>query len=808
MSLAPGRAPEDGRTPIHARPGIVLALWALGCALCIGVILHTPFKADLSAFLPAAPNAQQRLLIEQLQSGAPARSLTLAIAGGQPAQRVQASSDLATALRQGGHFEWVHNGGSAGVGELGSWVFEQRYALSPAVNAQRFSAEGMALALDDTVALLGTPAGSALKPLLNRDPTGEALRIAESQLSAQGPRQDHGVWVTRDGQRALLLASTRAPGADMDAQGAALAAARSAFAALRQPQLSLVLSGAPVFAIDTRARIEHEVRVLAMAGTLLMVGLLWLAFGSLQAVALAALPVATGVLVGVAAVGLGFGNVHGVTLAFGTTLIGEAVDYAIYYLLQGSANGSANGGTNGGDASRLQRWQQHGWPTVRLGLLTSVCGFAALAFSGFPGLAQLGVFSLAGLTAAALCTRFVLPLLRPARQGGQAARGRLGALALALARHAPRARTAVWFAAAACLLALAWQPQTLWRADLTALSPISPEALALDASLRQELALGEGGAFLVVQAADAQAALRGAEAAGLALDELVDQGRLQGYDSPARLLPSLALQAQRRQALPEPAALRAALARATQGGPLPAARLVPFTQDLERARQAAPLTLETLPSSAGALVRALLMPQRDGRWAAILPLHALPGQLLGAALLAPAVQAAPGVQWLDVGAQLRQLYQHYLAQAMAQAGWGAAGVVALMALWLRSPRRLLAVCQPLALALLFTLAALSVLDVPLGILHLVGLLLVVAVGSNYALFFDMLRQQGQADAYTNAETLASLLLANLTTVLSFGLIAASSIPALSDIGRVVAPGALLALLLAAVCGAPAAPRQA
>ncbi|RYY72396.1 MAG: transporter, partial [Comamonadaceae bacterium] len=81
----------------------------------------------------------------------------------------------------------------------------------------------------------------------------------------------------------------------------------------------------------------------------------------------------------------------------------------------------------------------------------------------------------------------------------------------------------------------------------------------------------------------------------------------------------------------------------------------------------------------------------------------------------------------------------------------------------------------------------------LGILHLVGLLLVVAVGSNYALFFDQLREAGRADE----DTLASLMLANLTTVVSFGLIAISDIPALSAIGRVVAPGALLALLLSA-----------
>ena len=155
---------------------------------------------------------------------------------------------------------------------------------------------------------------------------------------------------------------------------------------------------------------------------------------------------------------------------------------------------------------------------------------------------------------------------------------------------------------------------------------------------------------------------------------------------------------------------------------------------------------------------------------------------------------------------MRRLYSHYIREAQGQALFGALGVVLLMAAWLRSLPRLLAVCKPLLLAVLLTMAGLAAFGVQLGILHLVGLLLVVAVGSNYSLFLDWLRHQGSSDE----DTLASLLLANLTIVLSFGLIAASAIPALAAIGRVVAPGALLALLLSAAYAAPqaeAAPRS-
>jgi predicted exporter len=96
------------------------------------------------------------------------------------------------------------------------------------------------------------------------------------------------------------------------------------------------------------------------------------------------------------------------------------------------------------------------------------------------------------------------------------------------------------------------------------------------------------------------------------------------------------------------------------------------------------------------------------------------------------------------------------------------------------------------------LATLALRGAALGILHLVGFLLVVAIGSNYALFFDQLRHGTGGDpGASDSDTLASLALANLTIVISFALLALSSIPALYAIGEVVAPGTLLCLLLSA-----------
>lgn len=792
--------PAAPATPPRRR-ALVLALWAALVLLAVLQILRTPFVADLSAFLPASPDERQQVLIEQVESGVPARTLLLGIDGGDGAARAAASKALAARLRASGLFEQVGNGQTESWAEVGSWLFEHRYLLSPAVTPQRFGAAGLHEGLQDTLSLLGTPAGAIAQPLFERDPTGETQRIAEGLIPSSAPRSEEGVWVSRSAPRALLVAMVRAPGADLDAMAAAIARVHEDFAAVAAPGLALRVSGAPVFGVESRGRIEDEVRRLAIAGTVLVVALLSLAFGSLGALAVAALPVATGVLVGIAAVGLGFGQVHGMTLAFGVTLIGEAVDYGIYYLIQ--ARGLA-------DRGGWRAWVREGWPTIRLGLLTSVCGFAALVFSGFPGLAQLGVFSVSGLVAAALFTRFVMPVLRPQGAAGTTLRTALGRAGRGLLGAMPRLRwplVALGVAAAALLA----QRGDLWRAELASLSPIPQELLALDSSLRQDLSAGDARTMVVVQAPELQAVLERAEDVGARLEPLVDAGTIGGYDSVARWLPSLRTQRARLAALPEPEALRTALREAVAGLPVDAARLAPFVEEIAAARRREPVTLDTLRAgAAGAslapLVDAMLLQREDGSWVALMPLQppiggtpAPDGAEIDAAAVQQALAGVPGTQVLEIGRELSGLYERYLGQAQAQALLGALAVVALIAFTLRSPRRLLAVCQPLVLAVLLAMGALALAEVSLGILHLVGLLLVVAVGSNYALFFDMLQQQGTAAQRFGADddTLASLLLANLTTVTSFGLIAMSGIPALRAIGLVVAPGALLALLLAA-----------
>src|SRR5207237_5847234 len=239
---------------------------------------------------------------------------------------------------------------------------------------------------------------------------------------------------------------------------------------------------------------------------------------------------------GIAAVSLGFGMVHGITLGFGTTLIGEAVDYSIYLFVQRDTDRDDDG---------VARF----WPTVRLGVLTSIAGFAALLFSGVSGLAQLGVYSIAGLAAAALVTRFVLPNLLPA---GFRIRD-ISPLGVRLARAigaVPRGRWLVAILAVAAAAILLAHRGKLWDPRIESLNPISRADRALDVKLREGLGATDARHVIAVRGADAEAALRAAERMGEKLEALAAQGRIGGYESPARFLPSAQVQRQRLESLP------------------------------------------------------------------------------------------------------------------------------------------------------------------------------------------------------------------------------------------------------------------
>ncbi len=311
----------------------VVWIWMLALVVGLLVIVRSTFTTDMSAFLPQSPSKQQQLLVDQITVGSVSRMLLVGLEGGTQEQREAASQALAGQMRASDRFSIVANGSAEAFEKDRVFLFENRYLLSPAVSEGHFSVEGLRQSVTHSVDMLGSPAGMLLKEIFPRDPTGELLALVDELDSADRPAGAN-VWLSKDGQRAILMAQTRAAGSDTDAQEQALASVRQAFAEVQAKDASLqpvrlLLSGAPVFSVDARNTIRSEAMRLSVAGFLAVLTLLLLVYRSPLTVGMSLVPVFTAVVMGIAAVSLVFGVVHGITVGFGTTLIGEAVDYSI-----------------------------------------------------------------------------------------------------------------------------------------------------------------------------------------------------------------------------------------------------------------------------------------------------------------------------------------------------------------------------------------------------------------------------------------------------------------------------------------------
>ncbi len=767
-----------------------LAVWLATLAGCAVVIARTEFTADMSAFLPRSPTPVQQILVQQMRDGVVSRLILIAIEGATPAALAQTSMRMAAQLRQSpADFAAVNNGEDTALDAEREFLWRNRYVLSPAVAPGHFSAAALRAALEEDLQMLGSPAGVLLRRILPQDPTGELLRLITHLEGAARPAVREGVWFSPDGSRALLIAQTRAAGYDMDAQEHALALIRAAFTgggdAAASAGQQLLISGPAVFSVNSRARIKADATRFSLIATALIAALLLAIYRSPRVLLLGLLPVASGALAGIAAVSLGFGTVHGITLGFGVTLIGEAVDYAIYLFTQ------IIPGTPPAESL------SHIWPTLRLGLLTSICGFAAMLLAGFPGLAQLGLFSIAGLVMAVLVTRFVLPVLLPPGFTVHAAAG----LAPKVAALADSARMLRWPLLALTLvggLFLGTQLGPLWSDDLLSLSPIAAGERELDEQLRRDLGAPDVRYLVVVDAKTVDAALEGSEKMAARLEVSVARQHLAGFESPAVYMPSAATQRARRAAIPEPAILREDLQAAQRGLPFRAGLFDPFLRDAAAAASGPLLARESLAGTALALKVDSLLVKRTGPataaggWTAMLPLRGV----TDAAALERDIESLPGNDGtlIDLKRESDALYQTYRGEIITYSLIGAGAIVLLLLASLRSARRVATVLAPLAAAVIVTFCVLVAGGTALTIFHLVGLLLVVAVGSNYALFFE----RHAADAGERERTLVSLLFANVATLIGFGLLAFSSVPLLHAIGGTVAIGTFLSLAFSAI----------
>ncbi|HET7267033.1 MAG TPA: hypothetical protein VFJ15_02905, partial [Oleiagrimonas sp.] len=399
--------------------------------------------------------------------------------------------------------------------------------------------------------------------------------------------------------------------------------------------------------------------------------------------------------------------------------------------------------------------------------------------TGFPALSQMAVFSVAGLIEAALVVALIFPvtLTRPPRVADHAL---VDWPARFIARACRASRWRWILPLAALVLAVPGLVQLKAHDDVRALSHFPPQLMQTDRDIRTTLGRFPASGFFLIEAPNMGQALAREQALFQHINTRVPQADALGL---SRFLPSPTQQQASlgawKQVFDSPQALRQAF---TQTG-LPA-QLATHVQTSWRNAPKAPLTAAALFKAVPELQR-FVIPTEHG---VALLATAFGSRHLDNEALAAAAGGASGVRYVQPLQRINDSFTQIRVRATWLVVLGYLLISALL-VWRYGMREAARMLYPPLVALTVTLGTLGWLGVPLNVFSVVALILILGLGRDYAVF---LREVG---ARERSPALAVTLSA-LTTLIGFGLLALSVIPALHAFGLATGIGILASYLVA------------
>lgn len=729
-----------------------------------------PLETNLLALLPATernPRAEQAVnaLAESLGNRA-----VFLVGHADAAKAHAAARQFAEDLRASKAFRSVSDTAPRADARL-LIDFYSPYRFGLLSNADRHALAHPAFAAEARLARrLHQPLRTGIATDLGQDPYGllqnwlGSLPLTQTRLTIED-----GQLIARDGEATWVLVLTELPGSAYDntVQTGTLEAIGKAENRLTQnwPQAKLMRTGGVFYGAAARASAQKEMDLIgigSLAGILLM---LWWLFRSIRPMALGLLTVALGIACATAAVLAVYGNLHLITLVFGASLIGEAVDYSIQVFAA-----QLEAGSNWQPQAAIRRLLR----PLTIALATSLIGYGALALTPFPAIGQIALFAFVGLGAAWISVVVLLPRLatRPmTRDAAKATRWPRSFLEFWRQRITPRLALAI--AGIVLLISLPGWLQLTPDDDIRQLIVRPPQLVAQEARIRELAGMTGGSRFFLVEGANGEEVLQREETLITRLSTKT------GALSTAAFVPSAARQAENRQhienqLLTPPQQARQRLSDAGFRDDVTAAWIA------DASRAAPLLTLQTwLSHPLSTPWRHLVLP---GQPATLVVPHTDHFDLAAMA------RDLPGVTAVDKAGSVSKLFRQYRQWGT---GWLpiAALIVFVVLAWRYGPRNGAIVLLPTLLGAGLALASYGYFGQSLTLFGMMGLMLVLGVGVNYAIFIVEAGDRAPAP-------FAGVLLSAATTLLSFGLLSLSSMPALRQFGLMLLIGITTSVLLA------------
>lgn len=734
--------------------------------LIVGAIWQADIKTDISAFFLAGDSPQTTLLASNMQTGELSRRYLLSIeypeSEESPVEFLELlRSDLAKI--DGIERVWGEGLSEDELDDLISFYLPYRYhlySLTPQMDVPEVFSEAVLAGRAEAIKQgLLSPESQKMKTILAQDPmfliSNWLKRFPEKRSS--------------EGHYASLVIETAAAGLDTTSQRPVRDKIEESFYRINSEygkRYHLAMTGVPIFAMAVQEQVAKDVMLVSTISMIAMVLLFILLFRSLIALVSVSLTLVASATIATIATSLVFGQIHALTLALGSTLIGICVDYPIHTMVHAA----------GGEEGSLESTKRI-WPSLMLGAVTTVVGYAALSFTGYPGMQQIALYAGIGILTSLLVSRYILPY--------------------AIERHASSMRAGFSFSGwlnvagswklklpvvvGSLLLFLFSLSGMSWQNDLSRLSPSLEALKANDREVRSHMQSIEPGRFVLIYAESVEQALQANEAVSLVLEQLKVADKLDAYYSVYPWVASKALQQKNVELFSQYLSgenIARWRASVDQVGIRSSSLKAPAIPNVEM------LSLERVTAST------------VGRY--------LSGQYIvgeGEAILtvwlgrhdAEAVQGAlagiPQAQYVSQKDLMNEMNDAYSRKAIKSLAYGALVILLLLTLRYRSPKIASQALLPAMVSVAIVLGAWGLSGQPLGMLHLVGMLLAVAICVDYGIFFIENRARNMGLTYQ------AIVASALTTMVAFSCLGLAENPALQTLAWTITPGVFIGFFL-------------
>jgi predicted exporter len=536
--------------------------------------------------------------------------------------------------------------------------------------------------------------------------------------------------------------------------------------------VDILKTGAVFYAAAGAAQANKEISQIGLFSILGIILILFFVFRTIKPLIFAFLVVSSGLVGGLAACLFIFNSVHILALVFGCSLVGVTVDYALHYFCASYQHDTSSPQNRFHVLKRLM-------PALPLGVFSSILGYALLMVAPFPGIQQMAVLASGGL----LCSFLTVCFLGPFFVGY---RGKsVPPLGVKLQGYLEQLADLGQWKKGQCILSILCVSLFLTGASVLTFEDDIRRFQSLDTRLKSEeeriqsmMKVDHGSRFLTIVGPTLEDVLQIEESLGVKLEDLKKNNNISSYRSLATLIPSKKRQEENRHLVEKGLYEKHSSSFAQSLG----VELLMNVKDLG--------LKEPFLDEMGDLPEG---------WKELI--HFSPeGRVMGQVLLqgVNALQALQelalkqeGVAYIDLPHEYSSLFAAYRQIMMGLVLAVLFGIMVVLSLW-KGMKESVKIVSPVVLSILATIGIISLSGISINLFHTMGLLLILCIGIDYALFLYC-RSNQKRDF---------LLLANgvsaLTTILSFGFLSFSQTLAIHSFGLTVFIGIVLCFCLTTV----------